>query len=402
MRVWINQNENDMKHFDFILFENYQLATHHLYDVELIAKLLSCQGISVAIFDLYNQFDASEKDNIPIIHWTSRNKMPDTDWMHKKHSKWATILKSIRFLKSRNAYLREARDFLSGKADNYYCGSLYNGVPTIFFKIKKPCYWWGLRSCRMNFSWRELLTSPILGINKLIEIYYFKRNPMQRLFVSNPIIFNEFIGLGIPKERIVIREERCIDSIGSSKLDYLTKNTSFLVIGMLRPEKHIPLTISAFKDASIPNSNLYLVGRSVGDYEEIIESSIASDKHIIRQNKYLDYSDFNDAFQMAHFVLFADEEGASCISNGTFTEALINQRPVICPDCQPFKYYIEKYGIGITYKKGDSISYAEALQTANKLGVEYFMGNIKEFLKTLDFSKVSKDLVDNIRKNNGE
>lgn len=389
-------------YYDFILFENYQLATHHLYDVMLIAKLLKSQGANVAIFDLYNQLSENEVKGIHVIKWEPKSQLPDVEWMQRQHSKWETLSKFHKYTKQRNRYLKEAKKFIIDHADNFYCGSLYNGMPTLFFDIKKPCYWWGLRSSRMRIRCKEMFQSPITAINKAIERFNFIRNPFQRLFVSNAIILEEFVNIGIDRERIVIREERCISSIGTKHLDKMTPNISFLVIGMLRPEKHIPLTVSAFKAANIPDSMLFLIGRSSAGYEPVIEDAIAYIPHILRQNKYLEYDDFNQAFQKSHFVLFADEEGSSCITNGTLTEALINHRPVICPNCQPYKHYIEKFGVGLTYEAGDVASYATAIKEAYRLGVNYFMENIDDFLSTIQFDIVGQELMKSINNINSD
>lgn len=392
--------QNESKHYDYIVFENYQLATHHLFDVKLIAKMLQSQGKRVAIFDLYGQFDSADTDDVHVIKWFPKSKLPDISWMKRQHSKWESVTKSLMFLRQRHVFLKEAMAFIKGQADNFYCGSLYNGMPTILFEVDKPCYWWGLRSSRMVFNIKSLIKSPLVELNKIAEKRKFLRNPNQRLFVSNRIILEEYVSLGIPRHRISIREERCIMEIGPYCLDKLSPDISFLVIGMLRPEKNVPLTISAFEMANIPNSVLELTGRSSAGYEEVINKAIGTSSRIKRQNKYLEYNDFNESFRNSHFVLFADEEGPSCITNGTFTEALINHRPVICPNCQPYTYYIEKFGVGLIYKKGDTDSYADALIKASNLGVNHFLSNIDEFLETILFDKAAKELMMSINLNN--
>lgn len=382
-----------MKHFDFILFENYRLAENHWFDVELIARIFHDQGMSVAIFDLYNRYDSNEVNGIEILHWTPLNMVPDDRWMMQRHSKIETLYKAIGFRWQQYIYCKEAKKFIENKADNFYCGSYHNGMSVVFFEINKPCYWWGLRSDRFRFSLLKLLSNPFKGIDVLIEKFFFLRNPMQRLFVSNQIIKDEHEKLGVSCDRIIIREERCVETIGSPKLDRQTKNISFLVIGMLRKEKQVPVTISAFKGANIPGAILKLVGSSRLDYEKIIEKAMGGDKRIIRKNEFLNYSDFNQAFQESHFVLFADIEGPSCITNGTMIEALINYRPVICPDYNPYKYYVEKYHIGLVYESKNIKSYSETLKKASELGTIFFIPAIEQFLLTIQFDQVAKQLV---------
>lgn len=71
---------------DFLLFENYHLASHHIYDLVLIARMMQSQGLHVAIFDVFHEISEDEKDGIPVIHWQSEHAVPDDSWMLRKHS----------------------------------------------------------------------------------------------------------------------------------------------------------------------------------------------------------------------------------------------------------------------------------------------------------------------------
>lgn len=375
--------------YDFLLFENYHLAQHHRMDVLIIAKMLKSQGLNVAIFDIYHEDSADDIEGIPVLHWNSKVSIPDDSWMMRKHTVFETLIKSTVFQRQLHCYMEEAKSFIIDKSKNFYCGSYHNGMSTVLFEIQKPCYWWGLRSDRFNFSIRKLIPSPYYGLHLLKERKKFIRNPNQRLFVSNQIIMDEHERLGIPKNRMIIREERVVEKPTDAKLGMLDLNTSFLVIGQLRKEKHIPTTIAAFKKADINGAALKLIGRSQGEYEREISLAIGEDNRIFRLNAFLEYDDFNKHFSSSHFVLFADEEGPSCITNGTMTEALINHRPIVCPNYNPYKYYIEKYGVGLLYEAGNEDSYASALVKASKLGVHFFQSAIEKYLHTIQFDVVA-------------
>ncbi len=383
--------------FDFLLFENYHQATHHLYDLVLIARMMQSQGLRVAIFDVFHEIPDDDKEGIPVVHWPSTCLVPDDSWMLRSHSLWETIVKSIKLRIQTHRYFKEVKRFITDKAVAFYCGSYYNGISSELFKIQKPCYYWGLRSERMRFSWCKLFPSPLSGLHILLERKRFLKNPYQRLFVSNPIIMDEFEQLGVARNRMVIREERVVEKRKDANLEALDRTVSFLVIGQLRKEKHIPITVQAFKEAAIPDSHLQLIGRSQGEYEQVISQAIQGNKRINRVNSFLEYEDFFRYFSSSHFVLFADEEGRSCITNGTMMEALIHHRPIICPDYNPYKHYVEKYGVGLLYKAGDVESYAEALIKATKFGVESFQERIDLFLETIMFDNVARQLVSEIK-----
>lgn len=266
--------------YDFLLFENYHLAQHHRLDVLIIAKMLKSQGLKVAIFDIYHEDCADDIEGIPVLHWSSKNPIPDDSWMIRKHTVFETIIKSNMFQWQLHCYMKEVKSFIIDKAKNFYCGSYHNGMSTVFFDIQKPCYWWGLRSERFHFSIRKLIPSPHFGLHLLKERKKFIRNQNQRLFISNPIIIDEHERLGISRDRMIIREERVVEKVSEANLQTLDKNISFLVIGQLREAKHVPFTIQAFRKANIDGATLKLIGRSQDEYEKEIQSAISKDKRI--------------------------------------------------------------------------------------------------------------------------
>ena len=382
-----------MEIYDFILFENYHLAQNHKIDLVLIARMLQSQGLKFAILDIYGEDNGNEVEGVEIIKLPFKASPPQYQKIK--------LIGKIEFLLWQKRYFKKVVKYITPLAKKFYFGSYHVQMPTVLFKIKKPCFYWGLRSSRMTNFTRMLKNQDFINVLHAIkQRYLFMRNPKQGLFVSNEIIKKEFEDLGINTNRLVIREERCIEQVTSSNYDKCSIHPSFLVIGQLRKQKNLPRTIEAFKLANIPDAKLYLIGRSQGKYEEEITAAINHDKRIVRNNSFLEYDDFLNYYTNAHFVLFADEEGDSCITNGTFTEALIRNRPVIAPDYNPYRHYINKYGIGILYSPMDIDSYANALKKATELGVAHFQLNIDKFLKEITFDKVANDLVVDIKEKN--
>lgn len=375
--------------YDFILFENYHQAQNHKIDLILIARMLKSQGLKVAILNIYGEDNNKEVDGIEIINLPFKATTPQ---YHR-----IKLLGKLEFLLWQRRYFKKVIEYITPLAKNFYFGSYHVLIPTALLKINKPCFYWGLRSSRMtNFARMFKKEDFINVLHAIKQRNLFMKNPKQCLFVSNEIIKKEFGNLGINAPRLVIREERCIEYTTNSNSDKCSTHPSFLVIGQLRKQKNLPITIEAFKLANIPDAKLCLIGRSLGKYEEEITAAINNDDRIERNNSFLEYDDFLNYYTKTHFVLFADEEGDSCITNGTFTEALIRHRPVIAPDYNPYSHYINKYRVGILYKPKDVDSYANALKQATALGVEYFQENIEKFLETLDFKKAAKDLVSNL------
>lgn len=387
---------------DFLLFENYHQAMHHKLDMVLIAQMLQSQGLKVAILNLYYEEGEDIIEGIPVLNLPFSTPIPNDQWQLKPKNKLHSLLSKIRFLWQQHWYFKKVIKYITPLADNFYCGSYHVLLPKQLLYMKKPCYFWGLRSSRMDKFLRKFLREPVEAIHAYqLKRAFFKNNNC-RLFVSNEIIREEFISLGLNASRTIIREERCIKQIGNANLDLIDKHPSFLVIGQLRKQKNLPLSISAFKQANITNSHLYLIGKSEGNYESVIETSIDDDKRIERKNKYLEYEEFNQYFSQSHFVLFADEQGESCITNGTMMEALIHHRPIICPNYNPYRFYVEKYHIGLLYRPNDLDDYTRAIQDANIQGVSSFIPYIDKFLESILFNKTAQEFVQDIKKSNIE
>lgn len=375
--------------YDFILFENYHQAQNHKIDLVLIASMLQIQGMKVAILNIYGEDNSKEIEGIEVINLPFKATVPQ---YHR-----IKLLGKLEFLIWQRRYFKRVIKYITPLAKSFYFGSYHVQMPTGLFKIKKTCFYWGLRSSRMtNFAWMLKRQDFINVLHAIKQKNLFMKNPKQCLFVSNEIIKKEFEDLGINTNRLIIREERCIETITDANIDKCSEKPSFLVIGQLRKQKNLPTTIEAFKLANIPDAKLCLIGRSQDKYEKEITAAINNDYRIERNNSFLEYDDFLSYYTKAHFVLFADEKGDSCISNGTFTEALVQHRPVIAPNYNPYSYYINKYGVGLLYEPDDIQSYSNAIEKAVELGVEYFQQNINRFLEEIKFDKVSELLVEQI------
>ena len=379
----------------WLLFESFHLAQHHKLDVLLIAKMLKSQGEEVSIFDIFHEYSEDIVDGIPILHWKSNITVPDNSWMLQKHSFLDSIWKGLQHGIQTDRYMRAVKKFIVDKADAYYCGSYYNNMPTVLFGIKKPCFWWGLRSDRFHFSISKLLHNPYRALNLLIARIKFLSNSNQHLFVSNSFILEEHVQIGIPRNRMVIREERCIESMPNPNYNLLNETFTFLTIGQLRPDKRIEFTINEFLKTRT-RSQYVLAGKAQKNYEDVIKKSIKANNNIVRINKFLDDSEFNLYFQQAQFVVLADKQQVGTVTNGTFLESLINFRPVIAPNYNPYKYYIDKYQIGILFDPNVPGDLTNAMQKAIEKGCKYYENNIREFLKTIQFENLSKKLYNDI------
>lgn len=384
--------------YDFILFENFHAAFHHKIDVYLIARLLKSKGLKVAILNVYSEDKQEDYPDVDLLDLPFSDSIPnDQAWIESKENIVKRLFYVIRFLVQQSHYMKKVYAYVQDKADSFYLGSYHLLMPSAFLHLNKSCYYWGLRSYRMTGFWQTFKSNPFLAFRMVSLKNEFLRNDFQKLFVSNEIIKKEFLEIGIPKDRLVIREERCIESEKTFNPENKDKVFSLLVIGGLRRQKHIEATIRAFKKASLDEGVLRIVGENQdADYEKIIIDEMSSSNQIERINRRLQYDEFNAFIERAHFTVFADEKQKSSVTNGTMMESIINFTPIIAPDHEPYTFYIEKYGLGLTYKYGDEASFAEAIKKAQQIGCENFVENIVKFQKTIEFDNVANQLYESL------
>lgn len=382
--------------YDIIVFEPVVGLQHHLIDAILICKMLQHTGKKVALLNLFDNIDTESASGIPIIYLPFKITMPDVSFQTQKKGKLSNFIDYFSLLYKQHKYLTRVRKFIENKADMFYCGSYSYSMSSVFFKMNKPCYFWGLRSYYFRGCANGM--AFYFSIHKWWLNHLFLRNPYMKLFVSNIFIKDEMIKLGFPANRMALREERVIYNVTNNPYNNLDEIFNFLVIGKLRRSKRVVETCEAFLDSNIKNAELRIIGSSSKDYEEEIQM-ICSNPLIVRNNMFLSYSDFMAYFQKSHFVIFGDEKNETTITNGTLLEALINFRPVIVPNYLPYLFYIEKYGVGILYDPNVEGSLKSAIEKAYALGANHFYDNIKEFQKTIMFETASKRLINDINDN---
>ena len=346
--------------YDIILFENFHAAFHHKYDVHLIARLLKSKGVKVAILNVYGEDKQENYPGIELLNLPFKERIPDdTAWMECKGCVIKRLFYVIRFLVQQHYYMKKVRSFVEDKATSFYIGSYHLLMPSEFMSLNKTCLYWGLRSYRMTGFWQTFKNNPFLAFRMVWLKNVFLRNNYQQLFVSNEIIKREFLEIGIPENRLLIREERCIEYEKIFNPENKDKFFSLLVIGGLRRQKHVEKTIKTFKTSSLDDAVLRIVGENTDEaYERVIIDEMSGSYQIERINRRLQYDEFNAFIERSHFTVFADEKQKSSVTNGTMMESIINFTPIIAPDHEPYTYYVEKYGLGLIYKYGDDVSFA--------------------------------------------
>lgn len=357
-----------MKKYDFVLFENSRIVNHYK-DLEILAQILQKANYTVAIADVFEEkmyCNDSSIEHIPV---------PENIFKPFGHKRNKNVIVGQIYRLQLNAYLKRVASFLRGKARAFYVGSLFLNTPIGWIdKLGEdtPVLFWGLRSvvfsAKMNLSLSGLLSR------------YLNRRLLPKAnikyIVSDALIRDEFISCGISADNIIIKPERLIPEqvshifISNGKLNLLS-------IGAIREKKKVEQCIDAIHNLNDSDLVYTIAGKSKND---VIEGKITQHSEgvngIVRQNKRLTEEEYEDCFEHCDFLMICDAFMGSTSSSGTMNDALLRGIPVIAPDHNPFKYYVETYNIGILYEFGNIDSLCNAIQLAKNRGGGHYSYNI--------------------------
>ena len=375
-----------MKKYDFIIFEISKYPNHYK-DLDIIAELLMYGGYSVAIYNYFGEKDNCKVSNVPFIEPIRRHPTPSV--MSKSGFPLFGIIGHLIDRIRISHYQKVVAKDLDGKCNNVYAGTYCDEISVSFIKNMPESvnfYLWVVRSSlltqkvKLKFDWGSL---NYLRIQKKVL------DSGMRFFVSNHIIKQEFIDHGISPYRLVLRPERYIKTI----IDNSTNSNVFtlLVIGSLRPDKRVELILSAISNMKNPTIKIIVAGRVQNDpsYAETIINHGKNIPGFERRDYRLSDEEYKTRLDSCDFLIMADKQQLSTITNGTMSEALIHYLPIIAPDYNPYRYYIDKYGIGVSYNPNEEGDLIRAIKEAKNKGKRKYHENITNYLNTITFENCS-------------
>ena len=390
------QTENEVKKYDFVLFENAYDIENHYKDLSLLAKILKKAGYTVAIANVFKEAELCLDTDIP--HIDLKYKCPRRFSILRKYRK---TVSSFSFHLNRllhSLYLVYVIIALRKNASNFYIGSLTTYTPVLFlcFLPRKNNYFiWGLRSYTLT-KWANSKYDTLTFTSWLRE-RRIKNHRNVKLIVSNEVIREEFISIGIKRDRTLYRPERWIAE-GERILDDKKVNdrlTNILSIGTLRRSKHVEYAIEALQKINDKSIVYTIAGRckDTNGYEAMITEKSKGMPNVVRKNYFIDDNEYVQLFKECDFLLLCDEPEPSCGSNGTMLESIMVGRPLIAPNHSPFKEEIERFGVGILYDLNDINSLVVALNKAKELKSLYFKENIKKYQEFISERNIINSLI---------
>lgn len=144
------------------------------------------------------------------------------------------------------------------------------------------------------------------------------------------------------------------------------KQVEFLTIGTISSTKNHLFALDAFESNSLPYTYL-IAGKIIDSTGERVETRIKelsenSALSIRSQLGYLDEDAYRYLMENAKFLIFPYDFTRGNISSQVLHDAFSTRTPFVAPDIEPFKWYVERYHIGILYIEGDNTSFGSAIR----------------------------------------
>lgn len=384
-----------MMKYDFVLFENLYTVENHYKDLKILAVLLREAGYNVAIADAFKEANLCNVEGIP--HISVQTKCSKEFKTLRVYSQGQSRWKHLFYRAQKDWYLYRVLRELKGMAPNIYLGSLTLATPAFFFRAfdrDTRYYMWALRSATL-LNWKERGMNFYSWVSRQLykNVNHYKN---LNLIISNKIICDEFVkNAGVERNRIVIRPERIVSEKVHFKFrERKDESLKLLYIGTIRPSKNIEFCLEALRQINDSRIFYTIAGRcrENNDYGEKINQLASPILNVIRIDRYIPDMEYEQLLDDCDFVILCDEKEPSCASNGTMLEALLHGRPIIAPDIHPFKYEIEKYGVGILFQYGSVDSLCRILKEAIDLDLGLFEKRLYEYQQSYTIENVSRSL----------
>ncbi len=380
--------------YDFILFEHLYNVENHYKDLNNLAMLLKDAGYKVAIANAFKEKDLCDINGI--THIQVDIKCPEEFKHISKNIKVRSCWRNWYYKFKKDIYLYKILKELKQKSHNIYIGSLTYAMPVFFLMLldkKTRYYMWALRSYTLS-KWKESIFC-IYSIMSWIYYYYIRNNKNISLFVSNEIIKDEINKIGIEKERLILRPERFIEKINVKDIpNERSKELKLLYIGTLRSSKNVELCVEAIKQLNAIDVKYIIAGRCKSDnkYNDYIKDITNGIPNIIRIDKYLTEEEYKKLIEECDFLVLCDKKEKSCATYGTMTEALLQGKPIIAPNIEPFSSEIQRYEIGRLYNYNDAVSLCKTISSLRTIDYSSIYKNIKDYQRLFLKSRIVEEL----------
>ncbi len=175
------------------------------------------------------------------------------------------------------------------------------------------------------------------------------------------------------------------------------RDGGFLIstVGVISVEKNVGFIIDCLKNREMPDIRYRISGFPLDEYGRRIKEEVESTKvpSIEGRFEYLTDEEYEREIKMSDFIALSYPKNRSDKASGVLFDALKHGRPVIAPDIEPFRTYVERYGIGLIFEEGNEGSFVERVNLAKRLGTSYFTKNIDDFKRDFSYDLWTKKFI---------
>ena len=166
-----------------------------------------------------------------------------------------------------------------------------------------------------------------------------------------------------------------------------------MTIGTIADTKNHLFALNIFEKFNLPFSYL-IAGPSMDKVGEEVQRRVACSTNPNLTGIFKNITDdYDSLIQGSEFLILPYDLKRGGRNSQVVYDAFRNLTPIIAPDIEPFKMYIERYGIGFLYKEGDENSFRATIEKAAAIPKEHFAENFGRLYKDLSFDKIKKDFL---------
>lgn len=177
-----------------------------------------------------------------------------------------------------------------------------------------------------------------------------------------------------------------------SKQNKNPKKFTISTPGVIYQGKNIDFILDAYKKYNL-NFKYIVAGFPIGDYGNKIVKTIESLAKTVPVSgifKYLSSKEYNELIRISSFVLLPYSSERSNGISAVMQDAFENNTPIIAPDIEPFRYYVNKYKLGLLYKPDDQASFAQIIEIASRMDKKSFASSFSVFKKDFSYAENSE------------
>lgn len=151
--------------------------------------------------------------------------------------------------------------------------------------------------------------------------------------------------------------DRYLESLAEhTKADAVNSNIQLVTIGTISAIKN-PLTfLEEWKaiDKRVTGKFAYCVyGKVMDDSADAILEAVHDCENVVFKNDYISAEEYNSLMKKADFVVIPySSDYTKYATSGVMWDCFQAQKAILCPDIEPFRYYIQEYGVGYLYTPG--------------------------------------------------